>query len=76
LAKAASARNTTSFALLLLPLDEFPEAEPLVQFADHNQATVGSDPRSLEIDLQRGVEGELKGLILFLTHWVSASGAS
>jgi hypothetical protein len=27
----------------------------------------------LEIDLQRGVEGELKGLILLLTHWVRAS---
>src|ERR1035441_6863827 len=27
----------------------------------------------MEVDLQRGVEGELKGLILLLTHWVRAS---
>src|SRR5712692_9323225 len=30
-------------------------------------AAVGSHPRSLEIDPQRGVEGELKGLVLLLT---------
>jgi len=24
----------------------------------------------LEIDFEGGVEGKLKGLILFLTHWV------
>jgi hypothetical protein len=24
----------------------------------------------LEIDFQRGIEGELKGLILLVTHWV------
>jgi hypothetical protein len=30
----------------------------------------------LEIDLERGDEGELKGLILYLTHWVWTSGAS
>jgi len=29
----------------------------------------------LEIDLERGVEGEMKGLILCLTHWLLASGA-
>jgi len=26
-----------------VPFDEFPEAESLVQFADHNQAAVGGD---------------------------------
>jgi hypothetical protein len=30
----------------------------------------------LEIGLERGVEGELKGLVLFLTHRVLTSGAS
>jgi hypothetical protein len=30
----------------------------------------------LEIDFQRGVERELKRLILLFTHWVQASGAS
>jgi hypothetical protein len=31
---------------------------------------------ALKIDLERGVEGELKGLILYLTPWVLTSGAS
>jgi hypothetical protein len=39
------------------------------------QATIGGHPRSMEIDLERGVEGELKELILYLTHWVLTSGA-
>jgi hypothetical protein len=30
----------------------------------------------LEIHLQRGVERELKGLVLLFTHWVQASGVS
>src|SRR5712692_4198165 len=37
---------------------------------------VGSDAGTLEIDLERGVEGELKGLVLYLTHWALTSGAS
>ena len=37
-------------------IDQLPETEPLVQFANQNQATVGSDVRSLEIDFQRAVE--------------------
>lgn len=40
--------------------DKFPESESLLQFADQSQATVGGDPRTLEINLQRGVEGELR----------------
>ena len=56
--------------------NEFAQDQTFIQFAHDNQAAVGTDPRSLGIDLQRGVEGELKGLILFLTPWVSASGAS
>jgi hypothetical protein len=35
---------------------------------------VTRDP--FKIDPQRSVEGELKGLILFLTHWVEASTMS
>jgi hypothetical protein len=50
--------------------DEISQAESLVPFADHNQAPVGGDSGTLEIDLPRSVEGELKGLVLFLTHSV------
>jgi hypothetical protein len=53
--------------------DELSQAEPFVQLAHQNQAAVGSDPRSLENDLQSRVEGKLKRLILLLTHWVSPS---
>jgi hypothetical protein len=52
------------------------QAESLVPFADHNPAPVGGDSGTLEIDLPRSVEGELKGLVLFLTHWVQASWTS
>jgi hypothetical protein len=57
-------------------LDQFSEPESLVEFAHQDQAAVGGDPGTLEIDLERGVEGELKGLVLFVTHWVWTSGAS
>jgi hypothetical protein len=57
-------------------VDQFSEPESLVEFAHQDQAAVGRDPGTLEIDLERGVEGELKGLILYLTHWVLTSGAS
>jgi len=30
----------------------------------------------LEIDSERGGKGELKGLILYLIHWVLTTGAS
>jgi hypothetical protein len=43
-------------------LDEFSESETLVEFAHQDQAAVGGDAGTLEIDLERGVEGELKGL--------------
>src|SRR5260370_26203377 len=58
-----------------LLLDKFTESQALVQLPHQNQTTVRGDARSLEIHLQRSVERELKGLILFLTHWVLASGA-
>jgi hypothetical protein len=39
-------------------------------FAHQKQTTVGGDTRALEINFQRRIKRELKGLILFLTHWV------
>jgi hypothetical protein len=56
--------------------DEFAESQTFVQLTHQNQTTIGSDPRSLEIDFQSGVEGELKWLLLWLTHWVEASARS
>jgi len=56
--------------------DEFSEAESLVEFPHQNQSAVGGYAGTLEIDLESGIEGELKGLILYLTHWVLTSGAS
>src|ERR1022692_929397 len=53
--------------------DERTQSQTFVQFAHQQQTTVGSDPRTLEIDSQRRIKRELKGLILFLTHWVEAS---
>jgi len=47
-------------------LDEFAESETFVQLPHQNQATIGRDSRSLEIDLQGSIERELKGLVLFL----------
>jgi len=49
--------------------DRFSEPESLVEFAHQDQAAVGSDSAILEINLERGVEGELKGLILYLAYW-------
>ena len=54
-------------------LDQFSKSQPLVEFTDQDQAAVGSDARTLKIDLERGVEGELKGLFWAFTHWVSTS---
>jgi len=56
--------------------DEFSEAESLVEFPRQNQAAVGGDARPLEIDLERGIERELKRLVLPLTQWVLTSGSS
>jgi hypothetical protein len=56
--------------------DEFAQTQTFVQPPHKNQATARGDPQSLEIDLQGSIEGELKGLVLFLTHRVLTSGAS
>lgn len=37
---------------------------------------LGSNAGTLEIDLERAVEGELKGLILYSTNWVLTPGTS
>jgi hypothetical protein len=60
----------------MCPLDQFIQTQTFVQLSPQNQATVGGDARPLEIDLQGSVEGELKGLALFLTRRVLTSGAS
>jgi len=43
--------------------DQFSEPEALVEFAHQDQAAIGSDAGTLEINLERGVEGELQGLV-------------
>ena len=50
--------------------DELSQAEPFVQLPHQNQAAVGGERRSVEVDLQSRVEGKLKRRILFLTPWV------
>ena len=47
------------------------QPEAFVQLADQYQDGVRGDARSLKRDLQKAVEGELKGLGFFLTHGVS-----
>ena len=36
--------------------DQFPESESLVQLPNQDQATVGSNSRSLEIDFEKSIE--------------------
>jgi hypothetical protein len=45
--------------------NEITEARTFVQLGHQNQGTVGGDSRSLEIDLEGAVEGELEWLICF-----------
>ena len=52
--------------------DQFSEPESLIKLVHQDQAAVRGDAGTLEIDLERGVEGELKGLILYLTHYKGA----
>src|ERR1700730_217390 len=56
-----------------MPFYEYAQAQTLIQLAHQNQTTVGGHPSALEIDLQRAIEGELKGPILSLTHRLSTS---
>jgi hypothetical protein len=52
---------------------EFAQAETFVQLAHQNQATVGGHSRALKLDPQSGVERELKGPLLRLTHRLATS---
>jgi hypothetical protein len=50
--------------------DERTQSQTFIQLAHQKQTTVGGDTRTLKINFQRRVKRELKGLILFLSHWV------
>ncbi|HJY88025.1 MAG TPA: hypothetical protein VKE24_14420 [Candidatus Acidoferrales bacterium] len=52
------------------PFDQLSEPEALVKFARQDQAAIRGPAGTLELDLERGVEGEVKGPVLFFTHWV------
>jgi hypothetical protein len=54
-------------------LDQFSKSQPLAQFTYQDQATVGSDAGALKIDLEGGIEGELKKLVWAFIPWVSTS---
>ena len=54
-------------------VDQLAQSEPLVQFSDEKKPAIGCHTRSLEIDFEKSVEGELKRLVFFFTHWVLAS---
>ena len=54
--------------------DQFSEPRPRAELAQQDQATVRNDAGTLEIDLQGSIQRELKGLFLYFTHSVSASG--
>jgi len=56
--------------------DERTQSQTLIQLAHQKQTAVGGDTRTLKINLQRRVKRELKGLILFLTHWVEPPQSS
>jgi len=56
--------------------DQFSEPQSLVDSPHQEQAAVERDVETMQIDLERGVEGKLKGLILYLTPWVLTSGAA
>ena len=55
-------------------VNQFSETEPFVQFANQNQATVGGDVRSLEIDFQQVVELSWNGLVCFSPMGVGLPG--
>jgi hypothetical protein len=55
--------------------DEFAQSQEFVQLANHNQATVGGNSGTLEIDSQRGVERALKKLVLYLPPRFVLDGA-
>ena len=48
--------------------DQLTESEPLLEFTHQDQAAVGPNARTLEADLDRGIEGKLKRPVLFLAR--------
>src|ERR1017187_2801038 len=50
--------------------NERTQSQTFIQLTDQQQTTIGSNAGTLEINFQTRVKRELKGLILFLTHWV------
>jgi hypothetical protein len=65
------------FGLLDCPSCASPSLETTNVRADPSEIrkpSVGTHSRSLEIDFQEGIEKELEGLILFLTHGVYVKG--
>ena len=57
-------------------VDQLPESESFIQFANENQTAIRGDSRSLEIDFEKSIERELKRLVFFFTHRVLTSMAS
>ena len=51
--------------------DQLTESEPLLEFTHQDQAAVGPNARTLEADLDRGIEEKLKRPVLYLTPWGS-----
>ena len=47
------------------------QSQAFIQLANQNETGIRGDARPLERDLQKAIEGELKGLGFFLTHRVS-----
>jgi hypothetical protein len=56
-----------------MPFNKFREAQTFVQLPHQDQTTIRGHSCTLEIDLERAIERELKGLVLRLTHRHSTS---
>jgi hypothetical protein len=52
------------------------QSHTFIQLTDQQHTTIGSNAGALDINLQTSANRELKGLILFLTHWVEPSERS
>jgi hypothetical protein len=50
--------------------DQFTEPESPVEFTHQDEATVRRNATALKADLERRIEGKLKGPFLHLSHWV------
>ena len=66
--RSADVRGSMPEAIAAMLRDDVAKIQPLVQLTHENRATVRGDARPLELDLQRCVVQELKGLVRGLTH--------